>query len=260
VRKGGGLRMLALPVAVASLFVLLIAGLFLAGLATGGLGTGPKTAAIVDQLSLTQPNPAFARRATELLEQGGYTVDYHPGERVTVDFYRSLPALDYDLVILRVHSGQLWLEGGVEGVTQEGYVSLFTGEPYSKTKYLDEQRDARVVKAVYYEGGDPIFAIASGFIETSMRGRFDDTLIVMMGCEGLGSERAARAFLDKGASAFASWDGEVSATHTDAATERLLEKLLLAGLTADDAVRETMDEVGPDPAFGAELRVLAADR
>jgi len=217
-------------------------------------------AVIVDQLSLTFPNPGFVEHATGTLEQAGYEVDYFSGEEVTVDLYRNLPALDYDLVILRAHSGQLWPDSGAIGSVQQSYVSLFTGEPYSHTKYLDEQRDARVVRAVYYEGDDPIFAVSSGFVETSMQGRFDGSVILLMGCEGLVSDRTARAFVDRGASAFISWDEEVSAEHTDAATERLLEKMLVERLPVEDAVAQTAAEMGPDPVYGAQLKVLTAER
>ncbi len=90
-----------------------------------------------------------------------------------------------------------------------------------------------------------------------MEGAFDDTLIVMMGCDGLRSQRTAQAFLDKGASAFVSWSQPVSASHTDAATERLLENLLREGLDASEAVGRTASEIGPDPFYDAELRILA---
>ena len=43
-------------------------------------------AAIVDQLSLTFPNQTFIETATNTLKQAGYTVDYYPGEKVTVEF------------------------------------------------------------------------------------------------------------------------------------------------------------------------------
>jgi hypothetical protein len=69
--------------------------------------TGPR-AAIVDQLGLTQPNPTFVETATDLLEQAGYSVDYYPGEKVTVEFYRTFPAQPNELIILRVHSALGW--------------------------------------------------------------------------------------------------------------------------------------------------------
>ncbi|MDP2950392.1 MAG: hypothetical protein Q8P22_12755 [Chloroflexota bacterium] len=246
---------------LAFLAAALAAGLLLRGLITTG-PSGPKTAAIVDQLSLTQPNPDFAASATRLLEQAGYTVDYFAGEQVTVDLYRNLPTHDYDLIILRVHSGIVVQRDAATGQkTKTEYVGLFTGEPYSETKYLQEQVGrlvGRLGAGSYYEGGPRVFSIGPQYVQDSMRGRFDDTLIVMMGCDGLRSQRTAQAFLDKGASAFVSWSQPVSASHTDAATLRLLEKLLLDGLTVGDAVAQTAAEVGPDPFYGAELRVLQA--
>jgi len=201
-------------------------------------------AAIVDQLSLTQPSPDFAERATNILEQAGYAVDYYPGEEVTVEFYRNLATHDYDLILLRVHSGL---------GRESGYVNLFTSEPYSETKYVDEQIAMRFGRARYYEGGPVYFGIMPQFIYSSMKGRFDGTTIIMMGCWGLSWTDMAEAFVQKGAKAVVSWDGLVSADHTDEATERLLEHLVTNGHTVREAVDQTMAEVGPDPAYGSKL-------
>ena len=51
-------------------------------------------AAIVDQLSVSMPNQTFVNEAVELLEKTGFTVDYYPANKVTIDFYRHLPFLD----------------------------------------------------------------------------------------------------------------------------------------------------------------------
>jgi hypothetical protein len=75
----------------------------------------------------------------------------------------------------------------------------------------------------------------------------------MMGCEGLGSHRTAEAFIEKGANIYFGWDRSVSAGHTDAATERLLEHLLTGELSPEAAVARTMAEVGPDPEFDSVL-------
>ena len=253
--KGGRLRTAAVVVgAIALVSAALAAGLVLSGLTTNG-PSGP-SAAIVDQLSLTQPGPDFVESATGLLEQAGYAVDYFPGEEVTVDFYRNLPTHDYDLIILRVHSAITTERDAETGQkTEKEYVGLFTGEPYNPNKYPQEQIE-RLGKAEYYEGAPPLFGIAPDFITYSMRGRFDETLIVMMGCDGLRSQETAQAFLDKGATAFVSWSRSVSASHTDAATQRLLEKLLIEGLPVRDAVAQTAAEVGPDPVYEAQLRML----
>ena len=256
-RRGKGGRLRTAAVVVVSLAILsacVAAGLVLSGLTTNG-PSGP-SAAIVDQLSLTQPGPDFVESATGLLEQAGYAVDYFPGEQVTVDFYRNLPTHDYDLIILRVHSAITTERDAETGQkTEKEYVGLFTGEPYNPNKYPQEQIE-RLGKAEYYEGAPPLFGVAPDFITYSMRGRFDETLIVMMGCDGLRSQETAQAFLDKGATAFVSWSRSVSASHTDAATQRLLEKLLIEGLPVRDAVAQTAAEVGPDPVYEAQLRML----
>jgi hypothetical protein len=221
----------------------------------GGSPAGPRTAAIVDQLALTQPNPAFAEAATGTLEQAGYVVDYYPGEQVTVDFYRNLPTRGYDLIVFRVHSG-LVEERDVETgqITPEDYVSLFTGEPFSETKYVEEVAAGPLGVADYgYEGSPRFFGIGPEFIRSRTRGKFDQTTVILMGCDGLKSDRTARAFLERGVEAFVSWSGPVSASHTDTATERLLRHMLIDGLPTRDAVSRTMAEVSPDPTYDSTL-------
>jgi len=218
-----------------------------------GSTAGPR-AAIVDHLSLTHPNPTFIETATALLEQAGYAVDYYAGEEVTVEFYRHLPEYSHELLILRVHSARLLDKAGA--LTDP--VALFTSEAYSQTRYLEEQRADRVRPVLYgymREDLPRYFGITPTFIESSMKGKFDDTTIILMGCDGLRSQETADAFLERGAGAFVSWTRRVSAAHTDAATERLLQHLLSDGVTIQEAVTRTMAEVGPDPAYGSTLLV-----
>ena len=252
---GGRVRgAVALLTAVSLVAALLVTGGLLFGdLASGGGPSGPKTAVIVDQLSLTQPNQAFVEEATATLERGGYVVDYFPGEEVTVEFYRELPTHGYDIIVLRSHAGRL--EYSDSGRLTE-IVGLFTSDPYDRETYYEEQLAGRLAFAYYNEGGPLYFGVLPEFIRSAMRGDFDGATIVMMGCDGLRSRDTAEAFLERGAGAFVSWSDQVSAAHTDAATERLLERLLLDGLTVAEAVRETAAEVGPDPVYNAELRVL----
>jgi len=86
-----------------------------------------------------------------------------------------------------------------------------------------------------------------------MNGRFDKTKVILMGCDGLRSDRTATAFMKRGASSFVSWDRPVSAAHTDEATERLLRHLLIEKLPTSEAVRRTMAEVGPGPTYDGVL-------
>lgn len=244
-------KAVALFATVALLSIALGVGLLSWNLSSdSGSPPGPKTAAIVDQLSLTQPNPSFAETATNMLEEAGYTVDYYPGEEVTVDFWRNLPMHGYGLLVLRVHSGLAREEG-----EPTDYVSLFTGEPFSDIKHYEEAEAGRLSRARYYEDGPEYFAIVPDFIELSMTGRFDGTTIIVMGCDGLTTRTAAEAFVRKGAGSYVGWSGPVSAEHTDAATERLLHHLLVDGLKIQEAVTQTMADVGPDPEYDSTLLV-----
>jgi hypothetical protein len=183
------------------------------------------------------------------LEENGYSVDYYPGKAITVDFYRNLPKRGYDLLILRVHSTAQVSRGADEVKS----VSLFTNEPYTKTGYYEEQVAGRIGFASYKDGGEQYFGITSGFITDSMKGDFKGATVIMMGCEGLVNEKAAEAFTKKGAKGFIGWDGLVSAGHTDEATLKLLQHLVVESASTEEAIARTMSEVGPDPDFGSQL-------
>jgi hypothetical protein len=220
---------------------------------TTGSGAGPR-AAIVDHLSLTQPNPAFAETTTELLRQAGYTVDYYPGEQVTVEFYRQLPTLGHELLILRVHSAL-----GRVGDRLADWVTLFTSDSYDKTRFRTDQTKQRLSMVSYHEGGPQYFGVMPGFIKSSVKGDFEGATIVIMGCDGLSSDSMAEAFVEKGAEAVVAWDGLVSSTHTDTVTERLLQHLLVDGLTLSEAVAQTMAELGPDPSYDSVLQFYPSE-
>ena len=214
------------------------------------LRTSELKAAIVDHLSLTIPNQTFNQIATNILEEAGYTVDYYPSEEVTVGFYKNLPTHGYSLIVLRVHSGL------VRGA--EPPLSLFTSEPYSKEKYVLEQLTDKVTGVAYSEEearrGVGYFAITPKFVQQDMKGKFQNTTIIMMGCNGLTYPYMAQALINKGAKAYISWSLAVSASHTDQATTRLLQHLITEKQTIKQAVTETMKEVGPDPADGSTLQ------
>ena len=238
----GGIATLAVVAAFATLF----------GLTREDGPSGPPRAAIIDQVSLTYPNPDFIEKATRTLKESGHTVDYYPGDEVTVDLYRRLPSLGYDVILFRVHADRI--EGTWRGEPIDEVI-LFSSEPYDPRKYRDDLSNKRLTSARYYEGGERFFGISPDFIDDRMTGDFGGATIFMMGCEGLISERTAQAFIDKGADTYISWDETVSASHTDAATERLLDLMLLEGQSAQEAVAQTMAEIGPDPTYGSKLGV-----
>jgi hypothetical protein len=212
--------------------------------------SGRPRAAIVDQLGLTEPDPTFTEAATDLLEQAGYAVDYFPGDEVTVEFYRQLPAWGHELIMLRVHSAQ-----GRVGDQPADWVTLFTVDPYDQTSYRSDQTKQRLSKVSYFKGGPAYFGVMPSFIKSSAKGDFQGATIIIMGCDGLATDSMAEAFVEKGAKAVVAWDGLVSSEHTDTATERLLQHLLIDGLTLQQAVSQTMAEVGPDPSNDSVLRL-----
>lgn len=224
------------------------------GLITSDSSPDVARAAILDQLYLTYPNDEFIAAATDRLEEDGFEVDLFQGREVTVELYRNLPKQDYDVVILRVHSGlveEIDSTSGTETLTD--YVSLFTGESFTPTRYVEEVKEGPIGVASSYDGGPEYFGVGPTFIESSMNGEFDDTLVILMGCDGLRSDRTAQAFLNRGAASFVSWDQPVSAEHTDLATEVLLQHLYQGDRNLADAVELTMAEVGPDPVYDSKL-------
>jgi hypothetical protein len=84
-------------------------------------------AAIIDQLSISDPDPFFIKAATYILEMANFTVKYYPREQVMIELYKDLATYDYGLIIFRVHSGR------------EPVTFFFSGEPYNTTEYFPEQ-------------------------------------------------------------------------------------------------------------------------
>lgn len=201
--------------------------------------TSKLKAAIVDEVSFITPNQTFVQAATDILEHANYSVDYYSGEKVTVDFFRNLPTHGYSMIILRVHSG-------IDGTQPP--VSLATSEASSAKKYIYEQL-ADQIHTVRLTSGPrtPYFAICPSFVKSSMKGRFKNTIIIMMGCDGLTYTDMAEAFGEKGAEAYISWKGGVSLSYSDQATIRLLQHLVTERQTIIRAGEKTVEDVGRDP-------------
>jgi hypothetical protein len=210
-------------------------------------------AVIVDQLSLTYPNQTFIEAVTATLVNANYTVDYFSGEKVTVEFYRNLPTHGYKLIVLRVHS----TTGGMP------FLSFFTSECYTTSKYVYEQLEDRLNPVAYSheeaQKGIGYFGITPLFVKSSMKGKFNDTIIITMGCEGLRQTSMAAAFIEKGATAYIGWNESVSARHTDTATTQLLKHLVTEKQIIEQTVENTMNEVGPDPTSKSFLQYYPLD-
>ncbi len=213
--------------------------------AAGGLAPG-RRAALIDGLSVDYPNPEFEREAVSILRGMGFEVDVYNGSEVTVDLYRRLPAMGYDLVILRVHAAPMDSGGGV---------ALFTAEPCDRTSYLTERLVGWVRNARTLDERKCYLAVTPDFIVEGTEGAFDGAAVVVSSCFGSIDEVTARAFFLRGASTFVGWDGYVGPGHTDRAILSLLSALA-SGSDIEGAVGRAMSEVGGDPAYNSTLRLI----
>jgi len=219
---------------------------------------GPPKAAILDQTSVTDPCPDFIKKARAYLREGGYQVEVYRWKELTVDFYRTLPGKGYKLILFQNHStsevagpeGQPLPKGHSPGPF------IFTGEQASG-KYLFERIGDRIRPAKFLYGDFPLFfAIGPKFVRLSMSGLFPGTVIIIGGCQSLAMPDLAQAFLDRGASVVIGWDGLVDLSHNNKAMLYLLRALTADRLTPQQAVEETMREIGPDPIYGSNLTYL----
>lgn len=209
---------------------------------------GTLKAAIVDQLYNLEPNPLFISTVTKQLEDFGFQVDLYQGDEVTVDFYKKLPSYGYKLIILRVHGGLLQNENGIGDK-----IWLFTSQPYSRMSYFIAQLRDQVRAAGISSTTTPLFAISAKFVTDCFKGDFDNAVIINMACAAFYSDDMAKAFTEKGASAYLAWDVSVGLRYVDEATMTLVQKLFADELTIGDAVAVTMQENGPDPNNNAFL-------
>jgi hypothetical protein len=230
------------------------------------LHSSPPKVAIVDQLSAIpgQSNQTFVDACKKIVEESGLTWAYYNGNKVTVNFYRNLPSCGTSLIILRVHSAIMRTETGIVSTlglfTSELYSDAKAGTTYRSDIYFDGEYHNDSLFIGYFSGENiRYFAIGPKFVEERMNGKFQNTVIIMMGCEGLGYNitgarvtytAMAEAFVKKGAKVYIGWDGSVSVNHTDQETLDLLQSLILEKRTIQGAV----DEIAADPTYESELK------
>ncbi|MEX0785627.1 MAG: hypothetical protein WD939_03225, partial [Dehalococcoidia bacterium] len=103
------------------------------------------------------------------------------------------------------------------------------------------------------------FSIPAEFVQSGMKGSFDGTSMILMGCDVLRGERLAKAFVERGAGVVVGWDAPVTAPHTDAATLQMLHLHFEDGVPLDEATAMVMADLGPDPFYDSTLRVYDGD-
>jgi hypothetical protein len=199
------------------------------------------SAVLVDALYSSLPNDEFTGSLTSTLESAGFDVDVFQGSEITVDFLKDMPS-GYDLVVFRMHSA-----------LHSDDLYLFTAEPYSVNKYADEQYFRLIKEAYATETSDAVFAVNWGFIKRGMANKFNNTLVVMMGCDGSRDSALVDEFLNQDAVGYISWGGPVSIGHSDLAALQLIKYLYVDELSAKDATQNTNLKLGSDPEWDSYL-------
>jgi len=207
-------------------------------------------AAIIDQLNDQIPNPYFQQNATQYFETAGYQVDLFTTKDITVDFYKELPSMDYEFIVIRTHA--------ISNTALSVSEYLFTSEKYSPEKYSVDQLSGHVAQAVPYATSEiermslenlknqTYFVIGSEFVDDKMVGKFPDSVIILGGCDTIKRGLLSKALLDRGASAVIGWDDTVLSTKNDKVILALLEKMLVNGELVPEAVSSVTFELGLD--------------
>jgi hypothetical protein len=190
-------------------------------------------AAIIDQLgsshlsNVTQyVNPTFVENAKALLSQRFSKVDYY-SDNATIENYKNLASLNYKFIIWRAHSALDLIAHFIAISSSERVV------PQKYEGYLENEQ-----LTVCNISGEFYFGITPKFVTECMGGRFEDTVIIFMSCNGLNPDytKTAETFVNKGVKVFISWDGWIEKADNDNAISLLLKYLIEDNRTIFDAV------------------------
>ena len=236
---------------------------------------GVPRAAILDQLNDDIPNKAFQEKATAYLEEAGYEVELFTTKQLTVDFYKNLPKMNYEFIVVRSHA----IGSDGPDYFEKEPVSIFTGEKYADDKYIQEQLLGQLGKGAPYlssavevsvdlsdlgesnssEGNaaestwslldttNPYFLVGSKYVEDLMEGSFPNSVIVLGGCSTLSNPSLAKSLVNRGASSVVGWDRLIGSTKNDQVVLAFLESVLINDMQADDAVKFVNEKFDLDP-------------
>jgi hypothetical protein len=233
--------------AVALLVILTLAIYFYSASITP---TTKAKAAIIDQLgsskldeTVRDENQTFVESATELLSKRFSVIDYY-SDNATVEQYSKLASAGYKFILWRAHSA---LD------LSSKYIAISTTDKNGTVDYGQYPDGSLTLCNIT---GDPTlyFGITPTFIDQVMTGTFQDTVIVLMSCNGLQQDylKTAQAFEEKGAKVIISWDNWVSTSDNDYATSLLLEHLI----DENDTVGMAVDKLLPFPSEFGYARLL----
>lgn len=217
-------------------------------------------AVIIDQLYDDFPEDwFFQQNATNILEAAGYKVDIFTTQDITVDFYKKLPSMNYNYIVIRTHSADN---------NNKDSVSLFTGERYQEDKYISEQLLGHVVpgtplqRTIYYPNttnaewsiandtyretiapfitqvysDEKYFLITPKLVDELMVGKFPGSTFLIGGCDSLSNTSLAQSLIKRGASSIVGWDNNIAVIANDVIMLQLLEETLINNMEIDEAI------------------------
>ena len=225
---------------------------------------GAPRAAILDQLYDDIPNKDFQEKATQYLKDAGYDVDLFTTEQLTVDFYKKLPKMNYEFIVVRSHA----IGSDGPDYFEKEPVSIFTGEKYADDKYIQEQLFGQLGKGAPYMSSqvevsvdlsglnqttsnevvaesswrlldttNPYFLVGSKYVNELMEGSFPNSVIVLGGCSTLSNPSLAKSLVNRGASSVVGWDRLIGSTKNDQVVLAFLESVLTNDMEVDKAVQ-----------------------
>ncbi len=212
-------------------------------------------AAIIDQLGSSklamatrQMNLTFIESAENLLHERFSVIDYY-SDNATVEQYAGLTSLGYRLIIWRGHSA----------LDPSGYVALASTDKYGLKDYNTYLENDQLALCNITGDASLYFGITPKFIEQVMIGRYTDTVIFLMSCNGLNPDylKTAQAFQSKGAKVVISWDNWISPQDNDGAADIFLRYLINENNTIGQAVHR-IPMYSPDYGW-AELKYYPSD-
>lgn len=199
--------------------------------------TTPK-AAIIDQLGSSQlslisryENQSFINSTMNLLNSRFAQVDYY-SDNATVENYKRLSSLGYRIIIWRAHSA-------IDN--KSNYIAISTTETDESTNYNQYLSNGQLTVCKIVGDSKKYIGITPKFIQEIMTGRFEDTVIILMSCNGLKTDyySTAQALVAKGAKVIVSWDGWIEKPDNDQGITIFLQHLLGQNSTIEEAVTNT---------------------
>ena len=221
-----------------------------------------RKAVIIDQLHQDFPNESFQENATKILTDGGFEVDLVTTDDITVDFYKNLPSMDYEFIVLRSHSLAIYDKNPSSWI--------FTGEKYDPGRYSQEQLSGMLSPGVPFRQGqisqmtqgdakgERLFMIGSKFVDKIMEGQFSGTHIILGGCDTMSHSFFADALVKRGASSVVGWNGLVELRDNDAVMLSLLDDIFIENLEMEDAVEKVMNDYKGKTYYGTKLLHLSS--